>query len=83
MARVAQTKAETEAELTAFKAEPKAGSDPLRPLEPAPFRKALGTWYRRHARELPWRGIRNPYATWLSEIMLQQTRVAAVIERYS
>ena len=32
---------------------------------------------------LPWRGVRNPYGTWLSEIMLQQTRVATVIERYS
>ena len=52
------------------------------PLEPEPFRKALSSWYRRHARELPWRGIRNPYGTWLSEIMLQQTRVATVIERY-
>ncbi len=52
-------------------------------LEPAePFRKALITWFRLHARELPWRGIRNPYATWLSEIMLQQTRVATVLDRY-
>ncbi len=57
------------------------------PLEPEPspqeFRKELSTWYRKHARELPWRGVRNPYGTWLSEIMLQQTRVATVIERYS
>ena len=52
-------------------------------LEPEAFRKALSTWYRKHARELPCRGIRNPYATWLSEIMLQQTRVATVIERYT
>ena len=47
------------------------------------FRLALIGWYRQHARVLPWRGIRNPYATWLSEIMLQQTRVATVIERYA
>ena len=53
------------------------------PFEPEPFRKALSTWYRKHARVLPWRGVRNPYMTWLSEIMLQQTRVATVIERYS
>ena len=52
------------------------------PLQAEPFRKALGTWYRKHARELPWRGVQDPYATWLSEIMLQQTRVATVIERY-
>jgi A/G-specific adenine glycosylase len=48
----------------------------------AEFRRQLGAWYRQHARELPWRGVDDPYATWLSEIMLQQTRVATVIERY-
>ncbi|HEX5283027.1 MAG TPA: A/G-specific adenine glycosylase [Bryocella sp.] len=56
---------------------------PLLPFEPEPFRRALLSWYRQHARDLPWRGIRNPYGTWLSEIMLQQTRVATVIERYN
>ena len=40
-------------------------------------------WYRMHARTLPWRGIVDPYRTWVSEIMLQQTRVAAVIEHYA
>jgi A/G-specific adenine glycosylase len=40
------------------------------------------SWYRTHARELPWRGISDPYQTWVSEVMLQQTRVAAVIEHY-
>jgi len=39
-------------------------------------------WYRGHARELPWRGISDPYRTWVSEVMLQQTRVAAVIDHY-
>jgi A/G-specific adenine glycosylase len=39
-------------------------------------------WYRVHARKLPWRGAIDPYCIWLSEIMLQQTRVAAVIEHY-
>jgi A/G-specific adenine glycosylase len=47
------------------------------------FRTRLSEWYRKHARELPWRGVNDPYATWLSEIMLQQTRVATVIDRYS
>ncbi len=47
------------------------------------FRAKLGAWYRDHARELPWRGVNDPYATWLSEIMLQQTRVATVLGRYS
>src|SRR3990172_4084523 len=36
-------------------------------------------WYRRHGRTLPWRGLRDPYAVWVSEIMLQQTRVETVI----
>lgn len=52
-------------------------------FSPDLFRLELISWYRQYARELPWRGIRNPYATWLSEIMLQQTRVATVIERYT
>jgi A/G-specific adenine glycosylase len=53
------------------------------PFDPQIFHRDLLTWYREHSRELPWRGIRNPYATWLSEIMLQQTRVATVTERYT
>ena len=52
-------------------------------FDPKIFHRDLLTWYRGHSRDLPWRGIRNPYATWLSEIMLQQTRVATVIERYN
>jgi A/G-specific adenine glycosylase len=44
-------------------------------------RERLITWYRRHARKLSWRGTRDPYAVWVSEIMLQQTQVATV-ERY-
>lgn len=44
-------------------------------------RQRLIAWYRRHARELSWRGTRDPYAVWVSEIMLQQTQVATV-ERY-
>jgi len=56
---------------------------PALPFEPDLFRLQLQSWYRKHARDLPWRGIRNPYATWLSEIMLQQTRVATVVERYT
>jgi A/G-specific adenine glycosylase len=46
------------------------------------FRRKLMSWYKAHARELPWRGVSDPYRTWLSEVMLQQTRVAAVIEHY-
>jgi A/G-specific adenine glycosylase len=46
------------------------------------FRKKLLGWYEAHRRDLPWRANRDPYRVWLSEIMLQQTRVAAVIEHY-
>jgi A/G-specific adenine glycosylase len=46
------------------------------------FRRNLLAWYDLHRRDLPWRASRDPYRVWLSEIMLQQTRVAAVIEHY-
>ena len=39
-------------------------------------------WYRQNARDLPWRRTQDGYAVWISEIMLQQTRVAAVIPYY-
>ena len=39
-------------------------------------------WYAQHQRNLPWRQSSNPYAIWVSEIMLQQTRVAVVADRY-
>ena len=48
-------------------------SSPL--LHAAQFRRALLAWYRASARDLPWRRTSDPYAVWLSEIMLQQTRV--------
>jgi A/G-specific adenine glycosylase len=43
------------------------------------FRKRLLDWYARVQRPLPWRATRDPYAIWVSEIMLQQTRVATVL----
>jgi A/G-specific adenine glycosylase len=46
------------------------------------FWKDILAWYDLHRRDLPWRASRDPYRVWLSEIMLQQTRVAAVIEHY-
>ena len=42
----------------------------------------LLNWYHENARDLPWRRTRDSYAVWISEIMLQQTRVAAVIPFY-
>jgi A/G-specific adenine glycosylase len=41
----------------------------------AALRRALVAWYRRHRRAMPWRGGRDPYPIWVSEVMLQQTRV--------
>lgn len=46
------------------------------------FRKQLREWFRQFRRDLPWRRTKDPYRIWLSEIMLQQTRVAAVIPYY-
>jgi A/G-specific adenine glycosylase len=46
------------------------------------FRKHLLTWFRQFQRDLPWRRTKDPYHIWISEIMLQQTRVAAVIPYY-
>jgi A/G-specific adenine glycosylase len=43
------------------------------------FSQVLLDWYSKNARSLPWRGNRDPYAVWVSEIMLQQTRVDTVI----
>ena len=47
-----------------------------------PLSEALLNWYREHQRQLPWRGATDPYAIWISEIMLQQTRVETVIPYY-
>jgi A/G-specific adenine glycosylase len=47
------------------------------------MRHELLGWYDGNKRDLPWRHTQDPYAIWVSEIMLQQTRVAAVIERYT
>jgi A/G-specific adenine glycosylase len=46
------------------------------------IRRALLEWFRANARVLPWRGTGNPYAVWVSEIMLQQTQIATVTPFY-
>lgn len=46
------------------------------------FTKVLTDWYGKNKRDLPWRADRDPYRVWVSEIMLQQTRVSAVIGYY-
>ena len=58
------------------------GPTPLLELPSSPeaerIRAALLQWYRRGHRDMPWRRLRDPYAIWVSEIMLQQTRVETV-----
>jgi len=49
----------------------------------AGFASCLTAWYRTDHRDLPWRRTRDPYAIWLSEVMLQQTRVETVIDYYT
>jgi A/G-specific adenine glycosylase len=46
------------------------------------LRRRLLSWFDRHARDLPWRRTRDPYAIWVSEVMLQQTQVATVVPYY-
>ncbi len=46
------------------------------------FASALLNWFRAHRADLPWRQTRDPYHIWLSEVMLQQTQVATVIDYY-
>jgi A/G-specific adenine glycosylase len=51
-------------------------------MDKAVFRRLLLAWYEKSQRKLPWRGATDPYHILVSEIMLQQTRVAVVEERY-
>lgn len=62
----------------------KVGEDTRIPFEVdvRTIRRKLLRWYDRSHRDLPWRRTRDPYAIWVSEIMLQQTRVEAVIPYY-
>ena len=47
------------------------------------FRRALSGWFEKHSRDLPWRRTRDPYAVLVSEVMLQQTQVSAVLPYYN
>ncbi len=47
-----------------------------------PFSQTLLDWYATHGRELPWRETTDPYRIWISEIILQQTRVAQGYDYY-
>ena len=48
----------------------------------ADFHRLIGKWYRLNKRDLPWRSTNNPYFIWLSEIILQQTRVSQGLNYY-
>jgi A/G-specific adenine glycosylase len=54
----------------------------LSPTQLKQFQKRLLRWFRAHRRDLPWRASRNPYRVWIAEVMLQQTRIAAVMPYY-
>lgn len=56
--------------------------EPLTPSLRQAFRRDLTAWFRVHQRDLPWRHRRTPYRVWISELMLQQTRVDQVIPYY-
>jgi len=56
---------------------------PLSPRDLRALRRSLLGWYDAHRRDLPWRRDAEPYRVWVSEIMLQQTRVAAVLDHYA
>ncbi|MFQ5697652.1 MAG: A/G-specific adenine glycosylase [Myxococcota bacterium] len=57
-------------------------STPIPPRRRVAIQRSLLAWYDRHRRDLPWRRTRDPYRIWLSEAMLQQTRVETVIPYY-
>ncbi len=56
-----------------------AAAGAVTPRPRSALRRKLLAWYRAHRRDLPWRRTRDPYAIWISETMLQQTRVETVI----
>jgi A/G-specific adenine glycosylase len=62
--------------------ETRRASSPSTSKRLSAFRRVLLRWYDQNRRDLPWRKTRDPYRIWISEIMLQQTRVAAVLEHY-
>ncbi len=51
-------------------------------MSPALFKKIVNNYYKQHGRSFPWRKTKDPYKILVSEIMLQQTQVSRVIEKY-
>lgn len=58
-------------------------NEPIDPTDALALRAELLAWYDHHRRDLPWRHTQDPYAIWVSEIMLQQTQVATVIDYWT
>jgi len=58
-------------------------SSPALSIGAGNFRRALSRWFEKHGRDLPWRRTRDPYAVLVSELMLQQTQVSAVLPYYN
>ncbi|HDK35992.1 MAG TPA: A/G-specific adenine glycosylase, partial [Bacteroidetes bacterium] len=52
-------------------------------FQKADYQKALLNWFQKNKRDMPWRRTRDPYAIWISEVMLQQTQVISVIPYYN
>ena len=61
---------------------PNTGERLLTPTEVRTLHRQVLGWYRRNRRDLPWRRTRDPYRIWISEVMLQQTTVKAVLPYY-
>src|SRR5512136_569268 len=61
---------------------PRRRSAPAAEVTERALRRALLGWYARRRRALPWRGVRDPYRIWVSEVMLQQTRIATATPYY-
>jgi A/G-specific adenine glycosylase len=58
-------------------------SSPALSIGAGNFRRALSRWFEKHGRDLPWRHTRDPYMVLVSEVMLQQTQVSAVLPYYN
>ena len=54
----------------------------IKEIEKINFAKSILTWYKKHRRDLPWRKTKDPYKIWVSEIILQQTRIDQGISYY-
>jgi A/G-specific adenine glycosylase len=78
----AQPLAGSEALLRCFQTMRSRNSPVKNPAELCRFRRQLLSWFDENKRDLPWRASRDAYRVWLSEIMLQQTRVAAAVDHF-